>query len=257
MKRRVIVIVSLIIGLAVFNFGVQKQYVTPILMYHKIDKAESRKGKLAVSPEVFEKQMSFLARNKYNVISLQQLIGLIKNKEKIPHNTVVITFDDGYENNYSAAFPVLKKYNLKATIFVIADFITKPGYMTEAQLKELSDSGLITIASHTFTHPVLTKIDAQAANYEITQSKDALEVIIKKPVKLFSYPLGAFNEAIRAAVIKETYLGAVATNPGKKYPKDDIYALKRMRIAENAGNMFIFWVQTTGYYTFIKEHRDD
>lgn len=256
-KSRIILIFLIIAGLAVFNFPFERHYVAPILMYHKIDKEESLKNKLAVSPETFERQMNFLSRNKYNVISLRQFVDLVKAKKMIPKNTVVVTFDDGYENNYREAFPILKKYNIPATIFIITDFIGKPGYMSRAQLKELSDSGVISIASHTVHHPVLTKIGLEQVKKEVKESKAMLEELVAKPVELFSYPLGAFDKDVRQEVIRAGYLGAVATNPGKNYPSNDVYVLKRMRIAENAANMFIFWVQISGYYTFIKEHRDD
>ncbi|MDP1853336.1 MAG: polysaccharide deacetylase family protein [Candidatus Omnitrophota bacterium] len=257
MKKRMIIIVAIVSGLALLGLPVRKHYVVPILMYHRIDKEDSLTSKLAVSPQVFRKQMSFLARNKYNVIALNQLVSLIKAKSRIPQNTVVITFDDGNEDNYSQAYPILKEYNLPATIFIIVDFIGKPGYMNEGQLKELAQSGLIALGSHTMTHPVLTKIDESLLDKEISGSKKALEERTGFSVKLLSYPLGAFNESVRRKVIEAGYKGAVATNPGKNYPNDDIHALKRMRISENAGNLFVFWAETSGYYTFIKEHRDD
>lgn len=257
MRKRIIVFVFIIASLIVLDFQVRKHYVVPILMYHKVDKNDSLESKLAVSPQVFEKQMNFLARNKYKVISLNQLVSLIKAKSKIPQNTIVITFDDGYENNYSQAYPILKKYNLPATIFIIVDFINKPGYMTQGQLRELAQSGLITLGSHTMSHPVLSKIDEKLLDEEIAGSKRVLEEKISMPVTLLSYPLGAFSESVRRKVIEAGYKGAVATNPGKNYPSDDAYALKRMRISENAGNMFVFWIELSGYYTFIKEHRDD
>lgn len=257
MKKRILALILIITALAILGLPVSKHYVVPILMYHKIDREESLKNKLAVSPETFQRQMAFLSRNKYNVISLQKLAGLLKNKEKISHNTVVITFDDGYENNYLRAYPILKKYNLPATIFIIADFIGTPGYMNEAQLKELSGSGLIAIGSHTMKHSVLTKIGGDMLESEVSGSKAFLEEKVGGNVDLFCYPLGAFNEGVRKKVVSAGYISAVATNPGKNYPNDDIYALKRMRISENTANMFVFWIETSGYYTFIKEHRDD
>ncbi|PIQ89062.1 MAG: polysaccharide deacetylase [Candidatus Omnitrophica bacterium CG11_big_fil_rev_8_21_14_0_20_42_13] len=257
MKKKIIVLLLIIAGFFLLNIPAKQAYVLPILMYHKIDKEESLKTKLAVSPEAFEKQMAFLKRCKYNTVSLKEAVELIKAKKKIPHNTVVITFDDGYENNYTKAYPVLKKYNIPATIFVIVDFIGRPGYFTAEQVKELSGSGLVTIGSHTLEHKVLTQIDDLYLDKEIFYSKKILEVFTKKPVELLCYPLGAFNEKVRQKVIDAGYIAAVATNPGKDYPKDDIYALKRIRISENSANMFIFWAEISGYYTFIKEHRDD
>jgi len=73
---------------------------------------------------------------------------------------------------------------------------------------------------------------------------------------MFSYPEGRFDDKIRQLVIDAGYRLAVATHPGKYYPNDDIFALKRLRISENAKGLFVFWAETSGFYTFIKEHRD-
>lgn len=77
------------------------------------------------------------------------------------------------------------------------------------------------------------------------------------PVNAFSYPEGRFNDRIRKLVINAGYKLAVATNPGKKFPSDDIFALKRLRISSTSNNLFVFWIETSGFYTFVKEHRDD
>ncbi|HDZ77016.1 MAG TPA: polysaccharide deacetylase family protein [Candidatus Omnitrophica bacterium] len=257
MKKRIFMISLVIVVLVLLNIPVRSAYVAPILMYHKIDAAESLISKIAISPETFQRQMEFLYRNKYNVIPLTELIELISKGEKIPHNTVCITFDDGYENNYTKAFPILEEYNLPATIFIIVDFVGKPGYLSRRQLKELGDSKTITLGSHTSTHPVLTKIDKKYFKKEIVDSKGRLDIRVAKSVELFSYPLGAFDENVRKAVIDAGYSGAVVTNLGKDYPRDDIYALRRVRISESSANMFVFWIETSGYYTFIKERRDD
>jgi len=257
MKKRIFTISLIIVVLVLLNIPVRGTYVVPILMYHKVDAAESLTSKLAVSPETFQRQMEFLHRNKYNVIPLIELIELMEKGGRIPHNTVCITFDDGYESNYTKAFGILEEYNLPATMFVIVDFIGKPGYLSKRQIKELANSKIIALGSHAATHPVLTKIDKKYLKKEIVDSKDKLDTRVAKPVELFSYPLGAFDENIRKVVMDAGYSGAVATNPGKDYTKNDVYALKRVRISESSANMFVFWVEASGYYTFIKERRDD
>ncbi|MFQ5680788.1 MAG: polysaccharide deacetylase family protein [Candidatus Omnitrophota bacterium] len=255
--RLVVFALVVFIAAGLFSGPVKRAYVLPVLMYHRVDGQQSLVSKLAVSPRAFERQMRFFSRHRYNVISLKNAVGLLKDGEKIPAKTVVITFDDGYEDNYSTAFPILKKYNIPATIFVIVDFIGHKGYLNEQELRELAAHPLITIASHTLSHRVLTELSPRERKDEIYRSGRLLEKKIGRSVELFSYPLGAFDPAARRMVISAGYLGAVATNPGKDYPRHDIYALKRLRISENCGNMFVFWAETSGYYTFIKEHRDD
>ena len=120
---------------------------------------------------------------------------LIRNKRKIPPKTAAVTFDDGYLDNYTQAYPILKKYNIPATIFVVINRIGKhmgnDDYMSWAQIKELSESGLITIGSHSMNHPNLSEIESeQEMESEILESKNILEESLGRKVDLFSYPFG-------------------------------------------------------------------
>ena len=92
-------------------------------------------------------------------------------------------------------------------------------------------------------------------SHQINDSKRILEKRLAAEIEEFSYPEGRFTDKIRQEVIDAGYSVAVATNPGKDYPDDDVFALKRLRISENSRNMFVFWVETSGFYTFMKEHR--
>jgi len=278
--------VSLFLGF-IFTAGIiiyaRAQYVVPVIMYHKIDNS-SAASRLSVSPESFKRQMRFLKNQHYNVVKLEELAGMIKengahlgsspgflgrNTEprfiganlsgrmyKIPPKTIVITFDDGYESNYISAFPVLKQLGLHATIFIIPALVGREGYATWSQIVEMSESGFITIGSHSMTHPWLPTQPVQKLDQEIRDSKIAIESRLKKEAAAFSYPLGGFNKDVREKVVQAGYKIAVATNPGKKYPKHDIFAMKRLRISSTSDNLFVFWFEITGFYTWIKEHRD-
>jgi peptidoglycan/xylan/chitin deacetylase (PgdA/CDA1 family) len=226
-------------------------------MYHSIDE-KHRETKLSVSPADFERQMAFLSRNNYVTMWLEDLIKTIEAGKPIAPKAVAITFDDGYENNYTSAFPVLKRYRIPATIFVAANNIGKPGFLTEEQIREMAQSGIISIGSHTLHHVYLPSItDPEQLRREIFESKEKLEEITGKRVATFSYPVGGFTPHIRELVKEAGYLGACATNPGKNYPDDDIFALKRVRISRTSENMLVFWIESSGYYTFIKEIRDE
>ena len=241
---------------------VLSHYTAPVLMYHYINNEEPLRSRLGVSPESFERQMRFLRERKYNIVSLEELTDLIKNKKKIPSGTVAITFDDGYLDNYINAYPVLKKYNIPATIFVVINRIGKhlgnDDYMSWSQIRELSESGLITIGSHSMNHPNLSEINSEEQlKEEIFESKKILGKELNQEVKFFSYPFGGRSLEARRIVSLSGYKAAVGTNFPKGSPGDDLYALKRLRISENCRNMFIFWVETSGFYTHIKEQRDD
>ncbi|MCU0650781.1 MAG: polysaccharide deacetylase family protein [Candidatus Omnitrophica bacterium] len=255
-KKLIIICAAVFIGAAGIGIFISRQYVLPIAMYHSVQPSVPDGNRLIVSTGAFERQMKFLKRNKYNVISLTEAAGLIAGKKKIPAGTLVLTFDDGNLDNYTYAFPILKKYGLKATIFLIVNDIGKPDKLNWGQIKEMQDSGLIDFGSHSVSHPFLECItDPAVLLQEILGSKQALEMSLKKPVLSFSYPCGRLNQEVRQKVVDSGYMAAVVTNPGKSFASDDVFALKRLRISENAGNLFIFWFETTGYYNFLRENR--
>lgn len=254
-KGALILSVLLVVIAAGAVIFLKTAYVIPILMYHSIG-YDDKVMKTTVSPGSFERQMEFLSKNHYNVIGLDKIISYIKNRERIPHRTVAITFDDGYYNNYQYAYPILKKYNLPATIFVIVDKIGLPGWLNWSQIEEMTSSGIITIGSHTKSHAWLPSLGSEELRRELTASKDILEKKLGRKVESLCYPLGAHDDRVKRAVKEAGYSCAVATNPKKPGPKDDLYSLRRVRISRTSDNLFIFWFETSGYYTWVKEHRD-
>jgi peptidoglycan/xylan/chitin deacetylase (PgdA/CDA1 family) len=252
-KRYAVIVIGLIIGIGTFLYA-KAQYVVPIIMYHKID-GNSATSRLSVSPENFKRQMCFLKNQRYNVVKLEDLADMVK-KNKFPPKTIAITFDDGYENNYTDAYPVLKEIGLPATIFIIPTMIGTDDYLTWDQVIEMSESGLITIGSHSLSHPWLPDQAEQILDSEIRGSKRAIESHLQKEINTFCYPLGGFNKNVKEKVIKAGYKIAVATNPGKRYPKHDLFVMKRLRVSNTSDNLFVFWFETTGFYTWIKERRD-
>ncbi|MFH1414092.1 MAG: polysaccharide deacetylase family protein [Candidatus Omnitrophota bacterium] len=230
----------------------------PILMYHFVKPDARPQDRLAVSVASFERQMSFLRRFNYNIVPLKELASLIKEKRKIPPRTVAVTLDDGNKEDYSYAFPILKKYNIPATIFLIVNEVGRPrgDKLNWEQVRMMQDSGLITVGSHCLGPEPLINLGSDAElRDEIFGSKMRLENILGDKVSLFSYPEGRFNEKIRKLVIDAGYDLAVATNPGKKIPNDDLFALKRLRISASSDNLFVFWIESSGFYNFIREHR--
>ncbi|MFC1508175.1 polysaccharide deacetylase family protein [Candidatus Omnitrophota bacterium] len=255
LRKRFIVLIAILVLIVCGFLWAKEQYVVPIVMYHRINN-QAELSKLNVSPESFKTQMQFLKKHRYNVVKLEELPDLMK-KGALPYKTIAITFDDGYENNYTEAYPVLKEFNIPATIFISPALIGKEDYLTWDQVIELSESGLVSIGSHTMTHAWLPGKATQDLDMEIYDSKRAIESHLRKEVNSFSYPLGGFDRYIREKVINAGYKIAVATNPGKDYPKHDIFAMKRVRISRTSDNLFVFWIETSGFYTWIKEHRDE
>jgi peptidoglycan/xylan/chitin deacetylase (PgdA/CDA1 family) len=214
--------------------------------------------RLIVSPQAFERQMLFLKEHHYNVAPLETLASLIRDKKKIPPKTIAITFDDGNRDNYTNAFPILKKYGLPATMFIIVNEVGRPqgDRLSWDEIKLMQGSGIITFGSHTLgPEPLINIKSEEDLKKQIFDSKKILEEKLGRKMNAFSYPEGRFNDHIRQLVINAGYKLAVAANPGKKFPNDDIFALKRLRISSSSDNLFIFWIETSGFYNFIRERR--
>lgn len=215
----------------------------PVLMYHKVSPSYKAGGLgLRVRPKDFAWQMQYLYNNRYHTVSLEDVVDYWQHKKSLPSNPVVITFDDGYEDNYKYAYPILKKYHFTATIFVVVNSVGKTNFfdvrrgvqpvnkmLTWAEIKELDANG-ITIGAHTMNHPHLAKIKPYQAEREIIESKKALEKALGKPVLTFSYPYGSYNKTVEDFVKKAGFKVAVTTKQGINFSNADPYALKRIRI---------------------------
>lgn len=256
--KRLIGIAVVVVVLVAGNNFVRSRYVVPILMYHTVYPSASYSNRLAVSTETFEKQMEFLKKNRYTVMSLPDLVRAINEKRELPAKPVALTFDDGYKDMYTDVFPILKKYGFSGTFFIIVQEVgrVQNDRLSWEQIKEMQASGFAVIGSHAVgPEPLINFVSADDVRWQITESKRQLEEKLGSPVTLFSYPEGLFTPAIRQMVIDAGYEGAVATKPGKMYAIDDGYALRRLRISESAKNMFVFWAQTSGYYTMFKKDK--
>ena len=244
--------VSLSVAVIIF---LSDKYVPPVLMYHSIDYNHMH-SKLSVSPEDFRRQMEFI-KNNYQPLRLIDLSRKIKEGKSVERGDIAVTFDDGYENNYSHAFPVLKEFGVPATISLIFDRIGEEGYLNQEQIREMKESGLIDFSSHTLSHKFLTDYSLDIVNKEIFDSKKKLEDMFCWNFDIFVYPGGRFNSEIKSLVEEAGYYAAYATSPGEQFDNDDIYALKRVRISRSSHSLWIFWLYSCGDYTWIKEWRDE
>lgn len=235
---------------------VKSSSVVPILMYHSFWE-EKKDPTPYVTPKVFRKQMEFFVNNGYNIVGPDKVISYMTKKEKMPAKTVAITIDDGDYSFYEKAYPVLKEYNIPAVLFMATDRIGQPGYVGWKELREMSDSGLVTIGSHTMSHPWLPTIsvDEKKVYDELALSKDILEKGTGKKVEYLCYPNGAFNDLIKETAKKYGYKGAFTTNPTKHSAIDDIYAIRRLKMSSSTRDPIIIWGKVNRYYAWIKEHR--
>jgi peptidoglycan/xylan/chitin deacetylase (PgdA/CDA1 family) len=271
-----------------------------ILMYHRICSQRDELG-LAISPEFFEAQIRYL-KNNFTIISLDQAL------EKIPKGTseplFVITFDDGYRDNFTHAYPILRRYGAPATIFItfndiesgvtdwhrmdsairrtdiseldldvfglgvisistmekradairklhrelkqmengrrleIVTFILKRCrasdldriMLTWEDVRQMADENLVTIGSHTLSHPILTRITSAHAQQEIEESRRRIEEMIERPVRHFAYPNGDYNAKVMELVKRSGYSSACTTVAGCNENQTDLFALRRIDV---------------------------
>lgn len=189
-----------------------------ILMYHEIKNPASE---LSVPPVNFDKQMQYLHDHGFNVITLEDFYQFrIKNKP-LPANPIIITFDDGYRDNYTNAFPILKKYGFKGTVFVITGSVGLKNYLTWNMIREMYSSGLVDIGAHTVNHYILSKIPIADAQSEISMSRSKIAKEIGVQPSFFSYPSGKNNPEVVKAVQQDGFNGAVIMGNGTKDNRDD------------------------------------
>jgi len=256
-KRKWLVFAVIIAALFAFTIFLQTRYMPAVLMYHSVNpKTDKIMYRLIVSPQTFEKQMVFLKNHNYKVISLGAMAELLQKRKKIPFKTVAITFDDGFKDNYTYAYPVLKKLGFPATISLIFDEIGRPegDRLSWEEIKLMQESGLITFASHTFGATPLVDISSEAElRKQIADSKKKFEEKLKIPIDAFTYVGGMFTPHIRELVIEAGYKYAVATGLGKKFSNYDVFAIKRVRISQDCDDLLRFRIKISGYYNAFRK----
>lgn len=234
----------------------------PILMYHQIDvtPANSVFPSMYIVPDEFERQMRYLYFKEYRVLSLDAFVKKVENKGRLHHRTVIITIDDGFKSAYTYAFPILKKYNFKATVFLIADLINKTNewlqkkgeptceMLSEDQIKEMAEYG-IDFGAHTCTHPDLTRIPPEVAKREIFESKRKIENLLETSIISFCYPYGNFNDTIKQMVIEAGFKCACAAHGYTKADGYDLFSLER--IVMLPGDSIEFRLKISGYYSWL------
>lgn len=160
------------------------------VMYHLVvEEPFTGNAELFYRPADFEAQLQALNDAGYTFLFADQ-------REKAAGPSVILTFDDGYADNYTTVFPLLKKYNAKATIFMVSGQVDKEGYLTADQLREMADSGYVLIGSHTVTHRALPDLPAEEVQRELADSQQALAELLGREVTAFAYPYGAWDPAV-------------------------------------------------------------
>ncbi len=198
----------------------------PILAYHRIYNEDEL---YSVSTADFEEHMRYLKENGYTAISLAELFAARAGDKPLPDKPIVITFDDGYADNLTSAQPIMEKYGMKGTVFIIGGSIGQPDYLTWEQIQELKSRGA-EIGSHTMTHGALNEMPIPEREYEVEMSKKLLEEHLGVPVDYLAYPYGKYDNAMPDILRQAGYRGACTGVTGLNFTKDNAYFLKRINI---------------------------
>lgn len=214
----------------------------PVLLYHKIDlpTADVKIRGAFTAPHRFAKQIAYLKRQGFEFFSTSELAEFYLDNDFFPEKAICITFDDGWKDNYTNAFPVLKQFGVRATIFLvpfcvgrITDQVTADGegvreHLSEENIREMSEFG-IEFGSHTMNHKLFDRITEDEIVAEVSDSKNYIENLLQKQCLSFAYPAGFFTPFAKSAIKKAGYTSAYTTVYGSD-EAIDMFELNRTEI---------------------------
>lgn len=250
-KKKLLFATVLVMGLVFIGlFWLNDKYTVPVLLYHQVNQSTEVRAD-TVSPSVFQWQMRYLRDRGYTVIPLEKLVAIINNRQPLPRRAVVLTFDDGYENNFTNAFPVLKSYSYPAMIFISAGLVGTPGLLTWDKIKEMQLSG-ISFGSHGMKHHYLPEVSDDLRREEIFASKKNIETQLGRCVDIYAYAVGGFNDNIQSMVRAAGYKAAMTTNRGYDRFNRSLYQMQRIKVTDRDRTSFVFWAKLSGYYNLFR-----
>ncbi|MBA4393353.1 MAG: polysaccharide deacetylase [Desulfobacca sp.] len=214
------------------------QVRVPILYYHQV--AEGIPPKQGVSPVIFKAQTHYLRRNKYQTIGFEDLANHLRTGHPLPPRPIIISFDDGYLDTFTRAYPILKEAGFTATTFVVSGFIGERStwegckgheapLMTQENILTMSADGF-PFGGHTRTHKNLPSIPPEEAKREIESGKRDLEDLLQKPIHSFAYPYGNFNDQIIDLVKNCGFMAARIVHTDNTHGMEDLLKLRCVKI---------------------------
>lgn len=222
------------------NGGIEMTKITqgehvflPILNFHHIGQAPARASKVDQSfylePAQFEKILQDLIAAGYHFYFVSELAAELQNGQIPKEKPLAITFDDGNEDFYTAAFPILEKYNLKSSMYVMTG-VKGQAWLTADQMLELDSTGLVEFGSHTVWHPKLTKAKPDEIIYELTKSREYLEKLLNKKISGLAYPFGLYNDEIKKQAEAAGYLVGLTFDQDAWQNSADLLSLTRISL---------------------------
>ncbi len=215
--------------------GVTRQARVPILMYHYLSDpppgADRYRRDLSVSPAQFEQHLAYLQAQGYQPITLYDLLYHLTQGAPLPEKPVILTFDDGYSDNYDNAFPLLQQYGFTAAFFVITEVANQgeAGYMSWDQLRAMHAAGM-DIECHARVHEYLPENDDARLVWQVLGCREAIESEIGQRPRFVAYPSGHFDDRVSAFFASDNYWGGITTQQGSLHSSDALFEIKRLRI---------------------------
>lgn len=206
----------------------------PVLLYHHIqplaEAAQLGHSQLTVDSNYFDEQMAYLAASGYHSLSADELTDALIHHRVLPDKSILVTFDDGYDDNYTYAFQILKKHNIAGNFMIATGLIENKGYMTWDNLKEMAGNPLMHIYNHTWSHVSLDGAGKDKIEFEIATANKQLEENLGKNVGIFTYPYGSFNQLVIGVLREHGFRSAFSTINGTTQCESYIFALRRTHI---------------------------
>jgi peptidoglycan/xylan/chitin deacetylase (PgdA/CDA1 family) len=215
--------------------GKTASFRVPVLMYHRVcalsakEKQNAITADLTVPPEQFELQVQTLQKAGFTFLKASEVADAVIHHTSLPARSVCITLDDGYEDNYTVAMPILQKYHATATIFVITKAVGAPGHVSWAGLKAMQAAG-IEVQSHTVSHPDLPSLHGKGLDNELQSARKTLETRLNCPITTLAYPAGRYSDEVVERTRAAGYLSAWKKNGGMVTPTDNVFLLPRVRV---------------------------
>ena len=207
----------------------------PILMYHYIsappEGADKIRLDLSVPPHRFEEHLAFLRGEGYTTITLYDLAIALRTNAPLPEKPVILTFDDGYREHYTEAFPLLGQYGYVGTFFVITNHLDQEHeqYLSWDHVVEMHEAGM-EIESHSYTHVDLRDRSVDYLVWQMLGSREAIEARIERPVRFFCYPAGKYDYLAIQVLASADYWGAVTIEPGVVHCSESMFEMRRIRV---------------------------
>ncbi len=215
--------------------GVRRTVRVPILMYHHIatppPNADPLRHRLSLPPSLFEAQLQYLQQAGYTTITLDDLIYYLTQGRPLPPKPIILTFDDGYRDHYTNAFPLLQKYGFIGTFFIITDLVNQqhPEYLTWDMVREMKAAGMA-FGAHGRTHIDLAQADMDQLIWQALGSTEVFQVELGEPARYIAYPSGRYDEEVIAVYKSANYWAGLTTIQGATHSSDRLFELKRIRV---------------------------